>query len=128
MGAPLEEEVREEEEHAAPLEDRIEVVPEEESGEEDIAEAELAEEDEQGETLIYDITKPELLEILLMATDMLENLSSGKLTVSEAIAIYSRDIESKLATAGKTLKVRGSRGSRRSARSSRSRRRSRGAK
>jgi len=54
----------------------------------------VSEEVETAEVMEYATTSPELLKAMLVATEILEKLVRGELTMSEAIAVYEREVAS----------------------------------
>ncbi|BAN90842.1 hypothetical protein [Aeropyrum camini] len=90
-----------------------EVVAEEEPGslelvtEEAAAEEAVEEEAEDEVAYIFDITKPELIDVMLKVADTLEAVAKGDTTVSEALAYLSTEgIEEVLAQTRKPVKKR----------------------
>ncbi|BAA81196.2 hypothetical protein APE_2185.1 [Aeropyrum pernix K1] len=101
----MSEEVEREEEAVAEEETgSLELVTEEAGAEEAVEEAEEAEEEV---AYVFDITKPELIDVMLKVADTLEAVARGEATVSEALAFLSTEgIEEVLLQTRKPVKKR----------------------
>jgi translation initiation factor 2B subunit (eIF-2B alpha/beta/delta family) len=82
----------------------VELVKEEVTEEPETAGAAAEEVEAEEEAVEYDITSPDLLEAMLEMADLLENVSQGKMSVEEAVAIVKSRIESMVASSVKQPK------------------------
>lgn len=89
--------------------EEVEVVESRELSEEENLEATIEEEMPESEDLkiLYDVTKPELLETMMIASDILTQATLGQLSLSEAKRLYEREVSArirKLVTGGVVVK------------------------
>jgi len=89
--------------------EEVEVVKSRELSEEENLEATIEEEMPESEDLkiLYDVTKPELLETMMIASDILTQATLGQLSLSEAKRLYEREVSArirKLVTGGVVVK------------------------
>jgi hypothetical protein len=89
--------------------EEVEVVESRELSEEENLEATIEEEMPEPEDLkiLYDVTRPELLETMMIASDILTQATLGQLSLSEAKRLYEREVSArirKLVTGGVVVK------------------------
>lgn len=74
---------------------------------EDTSEAGVhAEKVDDEENFIFDITRPELIDAMVKAADALESVAKGTMTISEALSLYTLELEQLLAESKKPVKKR----------------------
>lgn len=88
--------------------EEAEVVERRELGEEEIIEAPIEEAPEAEDAkILYDVTRPELLETMMIASDILTQATLGQLSLREAKRLYEREVKNrmrKLAAGGVIVK------------------------
>jgi hypothetical protein len=77
-------------------EEEVELLRREGVGEESLVEAPEEGAVEEEPRILYDVTKPELLETMIIASDILTQASLGQISLSEAKRLYEREVVARI--------------------------------
>ena len=77
-------------------EEEVELLRREGVGEESLVEAPEEGAVEEEPRILYDVTKPELLETMIIASDILTQASLGQISLGEARRLYEREVVARI--------------------------------
>jgi hypothetical protein len=77
-------------------EEEVELLRREGVGEESLVEAPEEGAVEEEPRILYDVTKPELLETMIIASDILTRASLGQISLGEARRLYEREVVARI--------------------------------
>lgn len=77
-------------------EEEVELLRREGVGEESLVEAPEEGAVEEETRILYDVTKPELLETMIIASDILTQASLGQISLGEARRLYEREVVARI--------------------------------
>jgi len=77
-------------------EEEVELLRRGEVGEESLVEAPEEAVEAEEPRVLYDVTKPELLETMIIASDILTQASLGQISLSEAKRLYEREVVARI--------------------------------
>jgi len=84
------------EERGGEEEEEVELLRREGVGEESLVEAPEEGAVEEETRILYDVTKPELLETMIIASDILTQASLGQISLGEARRLYEREVVARI--------------------------------